>query len=259
MTTISTTDELIALLRENQEFREAVRREILTEDLFGLPGEFTSMSERQNTILQIQGTIVDIQKTMAENMVDLQQTQNRMLETQNRVLNQLENIDTRVDRMGRDFGNFRGNYAEDRAAKYAADIAFRLNESKALDIDDSTAFVLRSEGVAALASEDGSKTLADLGGSLRSNLYRADLIIEVQKSDRATKCYIVVEVSYTCDQTDTRRAISRAAILSEFTGTEAWPAIAGIRKDRNIQDLIDRGEVFWYALGEDELRPDAPT
>lgn len=252
MTTISTTDELIALLRENQEFREAVRREILTEDLVGLPGEFASMSDRQNTILQIQGTIVDIQKTMAENMVDLQQTQNQMLR-------QLENIDTRVDRMGRDFGNFRGNYAEDRAAKYAADIAFRLNEEKALDIKDSTALVLRREGVAALASEDGSKTLADLGGGNRSSLYRADLIIEAQKLDGATKCYIVVEVSYTCDQSDTSRAISRAAILSGLTGTDVWPAIAGVRKDRDIQGQIDSGEVFWYALGEDELRPDAPA
>ena len=259
MTTISTTDELIALLRENQEFREAVRREILTEDLVGLPGEFASMSDRQNTILQIQGTIVDIQKTMAENMVDLQQTQNRMLGTQNRMLRQLENIETRVERMGQDFGNFRGNYAEDRAAKYAADIAFRLNEEKALDIKDSTALVLRSEGVAAIASEDGSKTLADLGGGNRSSLYRADLIIEAQKLDGATKCYIVVEVSYTCDETDTSRAISRAAILSEFTGADVWPAIAGVRKDRDIQGQIDSGEVFWYALGEDELSPDAPA
>ena len=144
MTTINTTDELMALLRENQEFREAVRREILTEDLIGLPGEFASMSDRQNDILRIQSTMADVQKTMGENIVELQQTQNRiletqnqlletqsrtqqtqnqLLETQNRMLKQLENVDLRVDRMGRDFGNFWGNYAEDRAAKYAADIA----------------------------------------------------------------------------------------------------------------------------------------
>ena len=135
----------------------------------------------------------------------------------------------------------------------------RLSETKALGLNDLTAVVLSSERLAALPSNDGPQTLAELDGNLRSSLYRADLIIEVEKSDSCIVCYIVVEVSYTCDQTDTRRALSRAAILSEFTGREAWPTIAGVRKDRDIQAMIDRGEVFWYALLDNELGPDAPS
>ena len=38
--TIETTDDFIRALRQNEEFRAAARRELLTEDLLELPGEF---------------------------------------------------------------------------------------------------------------------------------------------------------------------------------------------------------------------------
>ena len=37
---IETTDDFIRALRQNEEFRTAARRELLTEDLLELPGEF---------------------------------------------------------------------------------------------------------------------------------------------------------------------------------------------------------------------------
>ena len=41
MTTLNTTDDLLRAARENQEFREAFRREILTDDLVNLPQRVT--------------------------------------------------------------------------------------------------------------------------------------------------------------------------------------------------------------------------
>ena len=40
MTTLSTTDDLLRAARENTEFREAFRREILTDELLNLPRRF---------------------------------------------------------------------------------------------------------------------------------------------------------------------------------------------------------------------------
>ena len=79
-----------------------------------------------------------------------------------------------------------------------------------------------------------------------------------KKGDSSTS-YIAVEASYTCDEGDTRRAISHADLLKELTQKEAWPAIAGVRKDNNIQAQIDSGEVYWYPLDENSLGPDAPN
>ena len=40
MVTINTSDDLLRALRENPEWKEAVRREILTEELMNLPARF---------------------------------------------------------------------------------------------------------------------------------------------------------------------------------------------------------------------------
>ena len=44
MTTINTTEDLLSLLNKNHEFREAVRRAILTEELMALPAVFSSFA-----------------------------------------------------------------------------------------------------------------------------------------------------------------------------------------------------------------------
>lgn len=44
MVTISTPEELLRVLRENPEWKEAVRREILTEELINLPARFSTFA-----------------------------------------------------------------------------------------------------------------------------------------------------------------------------------------------------------------------
>ena len=91
----------------------------------------------------------------------------------------------------------------------------------------------------------------------RRSYYKADLVIEATRRD-GSGCYIAVRASYTCNSRDTDRAITNADLLAEFTGLDAWPAIAGVRVDRNIQPLIDSDEVFWYRLEEINTEPSEP-
>ncbi len=54
MTTINTTDDLLSLLRDNQEFREAVRQAILSEELLALPAVFNAFaSEIRNEVKEL--------------------------------------------------------------------------------------------------------------------------------------------------------------------------------------------------------------
>ena len=46
-TVIETTDDFIRVLRENEEFKAAARRELLTEDLLELPSEFRAQTEQR--------------------------------------------------------------------------------------------------------------------------------------------------------------------------------------------------------------------
>ena len=265
MATINTTEELLELLRENTEFREAVRREVLTEDITRLPGEVTSIADRGESTQQIIKEMVEIQNRTVQHLADLQrtqigvlETQNTILETQTRMLDRLNNIETRVERMDGAFGNFRGNYAEAAARKNAASIAFGLDEVEDIGLDETRIAILTRDDILTLAREYGSEKLAAIDRGRKESLYKADLIIEVTKKGDSSTSYIAVEASYTCDERDTRRAISHADLLKELTEKEAWPAIAGVRKDNNIQAQIDSGEVFWYPLEDDSLGPDAP-
>ncbi len=252
MTTISTIDELLRLVRENEEVRVALRRELLTEELLALPGQFAVMLETQNSMLKDLAGLRRTQDAMLETQASMLETQNSLLETQNLMLRRLDNIEIGYGRMSQDFGNFRGNYAEHAATKSATGIALRLDEAKGLRIDETMVEVLARDRLRFLARGYGTERLAGIPLGVRESFYKADLIMEVAKANGET-FYIAVEASYTCDDRDTSRALSHANLLTKFTGKEAWAVIAGVRIDRRIQLLIDGGEVFWYPLEEEEM------
>ena len=94
----------------------------------------------------------------------------------------------------------------------------------------------------------------DLSGISRGDLrsfHRADLVMRVT-DPQGQEAYIAVEMSYTADDRDTTRAVRNAEYLERFTGRPARAAIAGLRRDRRIED-IEPDEVFWYELPESML------
>ena len=82
--------------------------------------------------------------------------------------------------------------------------------------------------------------------------HRADLIMEATYAAGELN-YIAAEVSFTADTRDTRRAIRNAAYLTGFTGRPAYAVVVAMRIDREIQAVLDSGQVFRYPLAEDDL------
>lgn len=82
MTIINTSDDLLALLRENQEFREAVRQAILTEELIALPATFNAfVSEMRDFVSEIRSYI----KVTDERLDRLEEGQQRLEEQHQRL------------------------------------------------------------------------------------------------------------------------------------------------------------------------------
>ena len=219
MVTIDTSEDIVRALREDPHLLDQVRRAVMTDEVLALPNQFAAL-----------------------------------LETQNEILRRLGNLDTRFGDLDHDYRNFRGNYAENAARKRAPSIAMYLDESENLGIDELTIAVLSGPDILALAGEYGSDRLATISRETRRSFYEADLIIRADKTDGST-FYIAVEASYTCDERDTTRAMSHSRLITEFTGNEAWPAIAGVRLNWNIKPLINSGEVFWFSVEDDDLEP----
>ena len=97
-----------------------------------------------------------------------------------------------------------------------------------------------------------SQSTADIpAGDLRS-FRRADMIMEVTDGEGET-CYVAVEISFTANGRDTTRAVRNAGFLSKFTGKRSVAAVAGLRRDDRIDEVIESGEVFWHQLDPSDL------
>ena len=105
------------------------------------------------------------------------------------------------------------------------------------------AFVERQERWAMVPASDKRKLSEK---ELLSFRY-ADIVIRAAEPD-GTECYVAVEVSYTANGRDTRRAQRNAQLLTRFTGRRADPVVASLRIDDRIRTAVDSGEVAWYQL-----------
>ena len=261
MATINTIDDLLRIVRENEEYRAAMRRELLTDDLLALPAQFAQMIETQNEMRDTQNSMLETQNRILQDLAETRsiqgemlRTQREMLKTQSEILRRLDNVEAHNRRLSGDFGVFRGHYAEAAAVKRATDIAISLDESKSLGIDETAVRVLSGDDLRALAREYGTEKLATVPLEQRRSFYMADLVMEVPKSD-GTTFYIAVEASFTCNGRDTARALTHAELLTRFTEKETWPVIAGVRVDRQVQSLVDGGQIFWYPLEYRDMEP----
>ena len=205
MTTINTIEDLIRLLDENPEWREALRDRLLIRELIELPEKFAAFVDDMITF-----------KT----------------ETNER----FDRIERRLDRIQDDVGTIRGVYTRDSAIRDASQIA-----------DDMGLTWVRSLPQDELARMSNAPEASALTRDERRSFRRADLVIEALDS-WGEACYVAVEISFTVNGRDTSRAADHARILTALTGRAAHPAVAGMRRDDRVSDILDSGEIFWFEL-----------
>ncbi|MYC34417.1 MAG: hypothetical protein F4X64_14735 [Chloroflexi bacterium] len=220
MVTISTPEDLLRVLRENPEWKEAVRREILTEELINLPARFDRFVATTEQFIEEQRRFND------------------------RVEGFIERTDRRFSRIEDDISNMRGEHARNTAIGEAADIAENMGFQmiRVLSRDDLRE-LLHTSDTSGIATPE------------LQSFRRADLVIEAADADGNIH-YIAVEASNTGDERDTRRAIRNAEFLARFTGQPTHSAVASVRNDRRVQQTIDRGEIYWYELADRDAQPE---
>ena len=128
-------------------------------------------------------------------------------------------------------------------------VAIEFADDIAGDLGLEMVRVLRGAEIRALARSMGTKDIP--ANDLRS-FGAADLIVEARDSKDET-CYVAVEVSFTANGRDTRRAIRNAGYMARFTGKRTYSVVTGLRKDEVIQKAIASGDVYWYQLSPEAL------
>ena len=226
MTTINSQEDFLRALRENPEWKEAVRAQILGEEMLHLPAALQEIAETVTRFVARPEQFNDEQRQFN----DEQRQFNR-------------NTMARFDRMEGDLSFWKKDYAQRR-------LAIR---SESIPSDMGIEFVRNmtyGELVNIAVGAAGGQALSDDLKSFRD----ADLVIVAVDSGE-TK-YLAVEISYTADQRDTRRALRNARILEEQTGITSVAVVASARNTHEVQAEVDSAQVYWHYLPAHSLGSD---
>ena len=214
---IETTDDLIRLLRENEEFRAAARRELLTEELLELPNEFRKF------------------KTETEKRFDaIDQRFDGIDRRLDAMDERFDGVDRRFDGIDRRLDDMRGYLLEGKMPtrlRQRIARALGLRRPKTLWMAEhyvqppSTAeeFNDRKE----LALDNG-----DISDEEESRLEDTDMVMRARNADGQT-VYIAVEASGVIGSRDIDRARDSAKILTKMYGEDSIPAVYGFAIDDN--------------------------
>ena len=223
--TINTMQDLVRVLDEHPEWAEALRVRLLTREVLELPqrlADFVAAANQRFEAIEARLDRVD------DDLSTLTAGQARMQED-------LSVLKGGQARMQDDLSLLKGGHARNAAERQAGLIAedLGLEYVRTLTVDDVRDLV-RSHDTTDIPVND-----------LRS-FRLADLIVEATAAGEP--CYVAVEVSFTANGRDTKRAFRNAGFLTRFTGRRAYAVIASVKVDDRIRGVLDDGDVSWYRL-----------
>ena len=225
MTTINSQDDFLRALRENPEWKDAVRALILGEELLQLPMRFDAFVVEQR---QVNGRV-------ESDLSDLKAGQEGLRAGQAR-------IETRMGRQENDMATVKAAHARWSALRGAESITF--------DMDIKYVKTLSEGDLIQMARNANPEIPRNELFSFRT----ADLVVEAR--DESGTVYIAMEASYTADLRDSGRALRNARLLTEFTGQPAIAAVASVRNVNEVTELVDSGDVYWYQIPERYMESD---
>ena len=211
-------DALIRAVRSNPEARDTLRRELLTEELLGLPGLVAQLTTRMDQLAVQMGQLAAAQVRTEER------------------LSEVKTITKRAD--GR-VGDLWGKQYEARALR----TPFHVED--AIGADPGTVRPVSAAELEALLNP------AVVAGALpreeRAALGDANGIFVWDRGPGAAPVYCVVEISATVDAHDVERAAQRAAWLAK-TGVATRPVVMGDVVVPDAQPALDAQRVAWQRV-----------
>lgn len=205
MVTINTSDDLIRVVRENPEFRAAMRRELLTEELLELPRRFAEYTRENDR--------------------------------------RWEANDRRLDRMEKDIGDLKGISLETRLynrslSSIATLLKVRNSRRVRVAEQDDNSVVFNK----AIHEAEDRDVLSERE---YDRLLDTDMIVQCNRRDSTQTIYVAIEATYGVTNRDIVQVKgSESALRKVFPDAEIHPALYfvndlpdGIRKrcgDENI-------------------------
>ena len=227
--TVREFHELIKILEEHPEWREELRRLILTDELLKLPELVRELAEAQ--------------RRTEERLESLAARVDALAEAQRRTEEELRSLAAQVSllaesqrRMQMDLSELKGDFIERRYRERAHAYFSRLI---------TRAHVLSPDEIVELVSRGVEEGIISEGEA--EELLWADVIVRGRERESGEEVYLVVEVSWGVGVGDVERAANRAEILGRLgfkvmgvvAGKEIKPDAERLARERGIHMVVD--------------------
>ena len=235
---------LIDVIRKDQDLREELRKEILTEELLQLPARFTRLeedvaelkadvAELKVDVAELKGNMVQVKQDIARmsgQIANLEEGQTRMSgqianleEGQTRMSGRLANLEEGQTRMSGQIANLMGHGYEAQAIEGSRRLVRRH-----LGMERATVLYASRQSAAEFENEVLIPAIREgrLSRQQADDLEEADCIIRCEDGEGNVVC-AVVEISVTVQDYDRSRAAERAGIFGMATGLRTLPFAVG--------------------------------
>src|SRR3989442_12711476 len=217
--TVEDFNDLVRILEEKPEWRAALRRQVLTDELLALPEQVASLraeTERRFQELTTQVTaLVEAQKRTDAQLASLTGQVTDLVEAQKRTDAQITELAGISRILKDDMGEVKGRLLEiDYRTKGPAYFGRIIRRTHVLSPDELTTLI------------DGAVESGALSDAQAEDLSEADVVVRGRRREDGAEVYLVVEVSWGVGTDDVTRAARRAALLAH-TGAATIPVVAG--------------------------------
>ena len=221
--TVNDLRDLLEILRTMPEWKEALRRELLGDELLALPGLvrklMAAVEEMNRRLTRVEQDIAEMNRrlTRVEQDVEVLKADVGVLKADVEVLKaDVEVLKADVGVLKTDVATLKGDSLE-RKYRERPFVYFRRIVRKSKVLTDSEIEELLSQ-----AQASGALSEADV-----DEISRLDVIVCGRRITDDSVAYLAVEVSAKIDDYDVERAVRRAKLLEKIPGVVAIPVVAG--------------------------------
>jgi len=217
--TVAEFQDLVRILKEKPEWREELRRLVLTEELLALPEQLATFRAQTEQRFQ---ELVEAQKRIEAQVAELAEAQKHtevqvaeLAEAQKHTEVQVAELIQTVRTLTVDVGWLKGSSLEaDYRMKAYAYFGRLLRRVRVLSPDELASLLDHAVDTGALSADQAHE------------IFLADAVVRGKRPEDAAEVYLVVEVSWGVGPQDVERAVRRAELFAK-TGAPTLPVVAG--------------------------------
>ncbi len=221
MTTAPTIDDIIRIMREQPEARDALRRELLTDELLELPELFATLTKR------VDGIAVRLD-TLTERVDRLTERLDRLTERLDKLTERLDKLTEHITEMDSKLGQLLGDRLERRAAfRLPPRLSQRLGLRRTRAVYPVAVPPTSESSFIDSVEEAAESGLITEEQEMRLRL--TDLVFHARRKTDGARVWFAVEVSGAVGARDIDRASKSAAALGTVFGEHAEAVVMGHR------------------------------